>query len=254
MKVITLANQKGGCGKTTTAQILAIGLANRGYKVLSIDCDAQCNLTSVLGIVPEQQQNTMYELLKNESALNNCVVSVRENLDLIPGNLLLNGADREFNKVSAPYMLDKILSNTKKYDFCVIDTAPSFGIMTINALMATDLLIIPMTPDYFTIQGLAQLKENIEEIQSIQQGKKLKVSGLLLTRCDRTGMTAVMKDSIASAAKSMSSSVFNATIRQGVAIRESQLLQSDIFTESPKSNVTAEYNAFIDELIEREKL
>lgn len=251
MKIITLANQKGGVGKTTTAQILAIGLSNRGYKVLMLDCDAQCNLTYVFGI--KSEQNTIYELMKNEATLKDCVVSVSNGLDIIPGNLLLNGADTIFNKpATAPFILKKALNNVSEYDFCVIDTSPNLGIMTINALVATDFLIIPMTPDCFTLQGLSHLNENIEDVKCINTS--LKVSGILLTRCDRTTVTGMLKEDILSAATIMKTKVFNSIISQCVKIRECQLLQSDIFKESPKGKTTSEYNSFIDEFLESEVL
>ena len=150
-------------------------------------------------------------------------------------------------------MLREALEKAPGYDFAVIDTAPSLGILTINALVAADFLVIPMTPDYFSFQGLEQLKDNIQSVRKYCNGD-LKISGLLLTRCDRTGLTRMMKEDIATAAESMGTKVFHATVRQGVAIRESQLLQSDIFKESPKANVTAEYSSFIDEFLESEGL
>lgn len=253
MKTITLANQKGGCGKTTTAQTLAIGLVNKGYKVLAIDCDPQCNLSSVFGISPEDNGATLFEVMKGEKSLKECVVNIRIGLDILPGSLFLNEADRTFTKpATAPFILQRIVSKVSEYDFCILDTAPSLGIMTINALIATDYLIIPMTPDYFTIQGLCQLKNNIEDVKEINEN--LKVSGLLLTRCDRTSLTGMLKEDIATAAETMGTKVFETTIRQGVAIRESQLLQSNIFEESPKAAVTEEYSSFIDEFLRKEGL
>lgn len=253
MKVITLANQKGGCGKTTTSHILATGLCNRGYKVLSIDCDPQCNFSTVCGLMPSKEQATLYDVLNHQATIQEAKITISSGLDVIQGDLMLCEADRKFVKVGSEFMLREALEKIPPYDFVVIDTAPSLGILTVNALVTADYLVIPMTPDYFSFQGLEQLKNNIQDIKKYCN-KNLKVSGLLLTRCDRTGLTKMMKEDITTAAESMGTKVFQSTVRQGVAIRESQLLQSDIFKESPKANVTAEYNSFIDEFLESEGL
>ena len=253
MKVITLANQKGGCGKTTTSHTLAAGLHNRGYKVLAIDCDPQCNFSTVFGLMPPQGSFTLYDVLSQQISISEAKVTAPAGPDVILGDLMLCGADRKFITVGSEFMLREALEKAPGYDFAVIDTAPSLGILTINALVAADFLVIPMTPDYFSFQGLEQLKDNIQSVRKYCNGD-LKISGLLLTRCDRTGLTRMMKEDIATAAESMGTKVFHATVRQGVAIRESQLLQSDIFKESPKANVTAEYSSFIDEFLESEGL
>lgn len=253
MKVITLANQKGGCGKTTTSHTLATGLYNRGYKVLAIDCDPQCNFSTVCGLMPPKGQHTLYDVLSLQASILEAKATIPSGLDVIPGDLMLCGADRKFVKVGSEFMLREVLEKSPDYDFVVIDTAPSLGILTVNALVAADYLVIPMTPDFFSFQGLEQLKDNIQSVKKYCNSN-LKISGILLTRCDRTSLTKMMKEDIDTAARSMGTKVFRSTVRQGVAIRESQLLQSDIFMESPKANVTAEYSSFIEEFLESEGL
>lgn len=253
MKVITLANQKGGCGKTTTSHILAAGLSNRGYKVLAIDCDPQCNFSTVCGLMPSTEQSTLYDVLNHQASIQEAKVTTAAGFDAVQGDLMLCEADRKFTKVGSEFMLREALEKIPPYDFVVVDTAPSLGILTVNALAAADYLIIPMTPDYFSFQGLEQLKDNIQDVKKYCN-QNLKVSGLLLTRCDRTSLTRMMKEDIIVAAESMGTKVFHSTVRQGVAIRESQLLQSDIFRESPKANVTVEYSSFIDEFLKSEGL
>lgn len=253
MKVITLANQKGGCGKTTTSHTLATGLRNRGYDVLAIDCDPQCNFSTVCGLKPSKGQPTLYDVFSQQASIQEAKITTPAGLDVVQGDLMLCEADRRFVKVGSEFMLREALGKAPEYDFAVIDTAPSLGILTVNALVAADYLVIPMTPDYFSFQGLEQLKDNIESVKKYCN-RNLKVSGLLLTRCDRTGLTKMMKEDIATAAESMGTKVFQSTIRQGVAIRESQFLQSDIFRESPRANVTVEYGSFIDEFLESEGL
>lgn len=253
MKIIALANQKGGCGKTTTASTLAVGLCNRGYKVLAVDCDPQCNFSTVSGLEMSENQLTLYDVLNQEATIQESKINLPDGLDIIQGDLMLCEADRKFIKTGSEFILKETLKQITNYDFVVIDTAPSLGILTVNALVATDFLIIPMTPDYFSLQGLEQLKNNIQSVKKYRN-PKLKISGLLLTRCDRTSLTGMMKEDITTAAESMGTKVFNSTIRQGVAIRESQFLKSNIFKESPRAAVTQEYNNFIDEFLESEGL
>lgn len=253
MKIITLANQKGGCGKTTTSHTLATGLYNRGYKVLAIDCDPQCNFSTLCDLEISENQPTLYDVLNQEATIQEAKITLHKGLDIIRGDLMLCEADRKFVKVGSEFMLKEALEQVSDYDVAVLDTAPNLGILTVNALVAADFLIIPMTPDYFSFQGLEQLKDNIQSVKKYCN-PKLKVSGLLLTRCDRTGLTGMMKEDIATASKSMGTKVFNSTIRQGVAIRESQFLKSNIFKESPRAAVTQEYNSFIDEFLESEGL
>lgn len=253
MKIITLANQKGGCGKTTTSHTLAIGLCNRGYKVLAIDCDPQCNFSTLCDLEISENQPTLYDVLNQEATIQESKITLPDGLDVIQGDLMLCEADHKFINAGIEFILKETLKQITDYDFIVIDTAPSLGILTVNALVATDFLIIPMTPDYFSLQGLEQLKNNIKSVKKYCN-PKLKISGLLLTRCDRTSLTGMMKEDITTAAKSMGTKVFNSTIRQGVAIRESQFLKSTIFKESPRAIVTQEYNNFIDEFLESEGL
>ncbi len=253
MKIITLANQKGGCGKTTTSHTLATGLCNRGYKVLAVDCDPQCNFSTVFDLKVSKDQLTLYDVLNKQADIGKAKITIHEGLDIIQGDLMLCDADRKFTKIGSEFMLKEALEPISDYDFVVIDTAPSLGILTVNALVAADCLIIPMTPDYFSFKGLEQLKDNIQSVKKYCN-PKLKVSGLLLTRCDRTGLTGMMKEDITTAAESMGTKVFLSTIRQGVAIRESQFLKSDIFKESPRAAVTQEYSNFIDEFLESEEL
>lgn len=251
MKVITLANQKGGCGKTTTAHTLAIGLCNHGYRVLAIDCDSQCNLSSVFGLMSEKKtKGTLYDVMQQNLSISECVATVRIGLDVLPCNPRLSDVDKMFPDIDDLMILNDELEKVQdKYDFVVIDTPPAVNTLTASALMTSDFLIVPMTADYFSIQGFNLLEKKIAKLKRI--GSNIEILGILLTRCDRTSLTSSLKESVSEIAKELNTTVFDSTIRQGVAIRESQLLQSDIFTESPKATVTQDYKAFIDECIAR---
>lgn len=251
MKVITLANQKGGCGKTTTAHTLAIGLVNSGYRVLAIDCDSQCNLSSVFGLMSEKKtKGTLLDVMQQDMAISECVSTVRIGLDILACNPKLSDVDKMFSDFEDVMILNDELEKVQEnYDFVVIDTPPAVNTLTTSALMTSDFLIVPMTADYFSIQGFNLLEKKIATLK--RMGSNIEILGILLTRCDRTSLTNDLKESISEIAKELNTTVFNSTIRQGVAVRESQLLQSDIFTESPKAAVTQDYNAFINECIER---
>lgn len=252
MKVITLSNQKGGCGKTTTAQTLAIGLVNRGYKVLAIDADPQCNLSSVFGLMSQKKtKGTLLDVMKQDLSIKSCAFPVRIGLDVLASNPDLNKADKEFAEIGDSVILNDALEEVTDYDFVVVDTPPNMGALTTNALMASDFCIVPMTPDYFSIQGLQQLNRQVQIVKRF--GSSVEVLGILLTRCDRTNLSNIITNDIKKAAETLGTTVFNSCISQAVAIRESQLIQSDIYASSPKSKVVQEYDLFIDECIQRIK-
>lgn len=249
MKVITLANQKGGCGKTSTAQLLAVGLANRGYKVLAIDGDAQCNLSSVFGLMVEQSnKKTLLEIMMQTASIPECAVSINDKLDILPGNLKLSDVDKMFANFEDIMILNDALEKVQKsYDFVVIDTPAAVNTITTSALMTADYLIIPMTADYFSIQGFDLLCRKIAALKRL--GSNIEVLGILLTRCDRTNLTKMLKEELTKLASKLDTVIFDSTIRQSVIIRESQLLQSNIFIESPKAPITQDYIHFINECI-----
>ena len=251
MKVITLANQKGGCGKTTTAQLLSVGLVNKGFNVLAIDCDAQCNLSSVFGLMSSNKtKGTLLDVMNQEADISDCVYKIKIGLDVLSGNPKLNNADKMYSEFEDITILNDALEKVKnKYDYVVIDTPPAVNVLTTSALMTSDYLIVPMTADYFSIQGFNLLQKKVSSLKKI--GSNIEILGILLTRYDRTSITSTLAENVEQIAKDLNTTLFESTIRQGVAIRESQLLQSDIFTESPKSKVALEYSSFVDEVIQR---
>ncbi len=246
-KIITVTNQKGGVGKTTTAHALASGLQSRGYKILVIDLDPQSNLTYTLGI--ENPEYTIYELFTDEAKPEQAIKKTDQG-DIIPGSLFLAGADMEFTKPGREYILKEIIEPLQEqYNYIIIDTPPALGILTTNALTASGSLIIPMGADIFSLQGLSQLQGLIENVRKYCN-KNLLIEGLLITRYNgRIVLSRELKEVMEDAALKLNTKVFNSVIREGVAIREAQALQTDIFTNTPKANVTKDYNKFIDELL-----
>ena len=249
-KIITFANQKGGVGKTTTAHIVAIGLAKRGFKVLACDLDPQANLSSVLGInIDDDNVVSIYELFEGECDIKDAIVSTESGVDLLVGSLMMSGADRKYSATGDEYKIKEALEKVKKtYDYIIIDTPPALGVMSLNALAATDYLTVVMTPDYFSSKGLSQLQGTVETTRKYLSNPKLKINGLLLTRCDRTNLSTVINDDIEAVAKSLNSKIYKSKIRQGVAIRESQYLEMSIY-DMKDSGVMDDYESFIDELL-----
>lgn len=251
MKTISFSNQKGGVAKSTSAGALASGLANRGYKVIAVDLDPQCNLSLGAGADILNMEQTLYDVFKGTADIQNLICHTDLGYDLIIGGLALAGADMDFSQTGREYMLKEALEEiSKDYDYCIVDTQPTLGILTVNALTASNSVIIPLTADMYAIQGLSQLNLLIERIRKYSN-RDLKIAGLLITRHDeRTNVSKALQDQINKVAERLNTRVFKRPIRNSVAVRESQLLHSDLFTEAPKANATLDYTAFIDELLE----
>lgn len=254
MNIIVVANQKGGVAKTTTCSALATGLGknHHGYNVLAIDTDPQANFTFAAGINPLECSTTVYDLFKGAN-VNKSILKTDLGFDIVPSSLELAGADMEFVKIGREKMLNKSLQNLKnRYDFIVIDTPPTLGVLTTNALSVTTgqmNLVIPMMTDIFSVQGLSQLEGFILNIKEYTN-PDIRILGILLTKFkQRQNLSKALLDQINAQASTMGTKVFDTKIRESVAIRESTLLQSDFFAEAPKSNAVIDYSHFIDEIL-----
>lgn len=252
MKKIVLACQKGGVAKSTTAYTMAVGLYNMNYKVLMIDTDPQANLSFTAGLDVASAKNSLYDVLKKNISIDDAINTSRAGFDIITGGLNMVSADMEFTQTGREYMLkESIDSINGKYDYCIIDTAPHVGILTINALTAADSVIIPVTGDIFALMGLTQLKGIIDSVKRYSN-HNLKISGLLLTKYKGTNANKAMLEQAKRIADSFDTILYKTTIREATAVQESQILQSDIFAESAKSGVTQDYKAFLKEFLESE--
>lgn len=252
MKKIVLACQKGGVAKSTTAYTMAAGLYNDGYKVLMIDTDPQANLSFTAGLDVASVKNSLYDVFKGTIPIDEAINNSGIGFDIVTGGLNMVSADMEFTQTGREYMLkESIDSIESEYDYCIIDTAPHMGILTINALTAADSVIIPITADIYALMGLTQLKGIIDSVKRYSN-HNLRISGLLLTKYKGTNANKAMMTQAEHIADSFGTILYKTTIREATAIQESQILQSDIFAESAKARVTQDYKAFLKEFLESE--
>ena len=251
MITVTITNQKGGVGKTTTAHILSAGLAKQGFSVLAIDIDPQTNLTYTAGIEPQNAEATLYSFFKRTASPSiQAALPTEAGFFIIPGSLDLAGADMEFTQTGREYMLKEALQPLEEsFDYCIIDTPPTLGILTVNALTASQKVIVPMGADIYSLQGLSQLQGLIDNVKRYSN-HDLTIDGLLLTKYSpRAIINRQLKESLQEVAENLNTKVYQTAIREAVAIKEVQFLQSNIFTEYPNANVTQDYTAFIKEFL-----
>lgn len=251
--VITISNIKGGVAKTTTAATLAAGLNKKGKSVLMIDSDPQTNLTMCFLPEPEDDAKTLYTVYSGEDSIDGAKQTIRPGLDIVVGDFGLCSADMEFlGKVGALKMLTKALKAMEDtYDFIIIDTPPNLGFLSLNAFMVSDFIVTPMAADSFSLKAIKLLKQTVDDVAE-DGAKDIPVAGILLTRyTDRTNVAKILEDNVNAAASLLNTTIFDSRIRQATVVQESQLVKMDLFEYAPKAPVTQDYEAFIDELLER---
>ncbi len=247
-KVISVSNQKGGVGKTTTTCAVAAGLKKRGYRVLAVDLDPQGSLGFSVGADTETSA-TIYDVLKGEVKVQ-FAIQKTDAMDLIISSILLSGIELEFTKTGREYLLKEALKPMQdRYDYILLDTPPALGILTINAFTASDFIIVPMLPDIFSLQGIAQLDETVERVKKYCN-PNISIAGILLTKYNpRTLLGREIRGTVELIARDLNIRVFDSFIRNSVAASEAQSVQKNIFDYSPRSTVARDYGKFLDELL-----
>ena len=250
--IITITNQKGGTGKTTTAAAMLAGLSKRGYRVLGIDLDPQTNLTyavkakltvpSILGVM--MNETPIAAAIQETPEHGSCIAGSR---DLASIDLILNGKPGNESRLK-----EQLVTIERQYDYVIIDTPPVLGVLTINAMTASNRVIIPVQASMYDIQGIVQLAQTIELVQKYTN-PDLTVEGILLTRYNpRLTLSRFLLDSLHEIAPGLHSRVFAKTIRDSVGIREASMEQQSMFTYAPKSPGVMDYDAFLDEFLQEE--
>lgn len=247
MKTLAIINQKGGVGKSTTALAIGEALILKGYKVLFVDLDAQGNLSYTLG-ADLTQHNVLRALQRPDTAEQEIQHTSRA--DIISSSSALTGADTLFTEVGKEYKLKEALESlSTNYDYCIIDTPPALSILTVNALVASNAVVIPAQADIYSLQGISQLNNTIQTVKKYCN-PSLQILGIVLTRYSgRAIISREVAEMIEGTAGQLGTKLFNTKVRECTALKEAQAMKQSIFDYAPRSNASADYLALIEEIL-----
>lgn len=249
MEIVSIINQKGGVAKTTTALNLAYGLYTRNKaKVLLLDLDSQENLTFTMGAT-DTDYSILDLMINNKLNIKDAITNIK-GIDFIRADKQLSNIEMVLKQTGKEYKLKEILEPIKKnYDYIIIDTPPALNILTVNSLVASSQALIASQADYYSLQGINDINENIQSIIKYCN-KDLKLIGILLTRYnERTNLTKQLTDLMQSLASKLKTKVFKTKIRESIIIKESQAVGQSIYEYAKNSNVAMDYMDFIKEYI-----
>jgi chromosome partitioning protein len=247
-KVITIANWKGGVGKSSSAASIGAALAMKGRRVLVIDLDAQQNLSFMMGH-NEDPDVSIYDALVKNAPLP--IVKIKENLDLVPASVELARAEIDLaTKIAREGILKSLLEDCiSKYDYILLDCPPLLGIVTTNALVASDKLYMPLTAEALPVKGLTMLDDVVSEVKK-RINHKLELGGVFFTRFNNRKLN---REVVSMIEQRYGDKVFKTKIRENIAIAEMPLTGESIFEYAPKSNGAVDYMALTEEIIAREE-
>lgn len=250
-RVISLTNNKGGVGKTTSTLNIGVGLANRGRRVLLIDLDPQASLTISLGLNSKDfLDKSIVQVLTKQRDVKECLFKIRENVYIIPSNKLLNDAE---DLIKGKNFRESILKNALDpikdiFNYILIDCPPSLNVFTDNGLTASNEVFIPIEAEYLALQGTSQLVEKVNEIK--EGNPNLRITGVFLTKYDqRKNLNKQVKEVLENTFKG---EVFNTNINTNVALAEAPSHQKDIFSYEPTSSGAKDYASLVEEIIRQE--
>lgn len=247
-KVIAIANQKGGVGKTTTSVSLSAALAEKGKRVLMVDCDPQGNATSGFGIDKRNLELSIYDVVIDEIPIKDVILPTDYNIDIVPSEIGLAGAEVELSKAeSREYRLRMAIDEIRdKYDYIIIDCPPSLGFLTLNSLTAASSVLMPLQCEFYALEGLTQLMETIQLVQD-NLNNELSIEGLLLTMYD--SRTRLSEQVEAEVRNHFPDKVYETTIPRNVRLSEAPSYGMPIFAYDPGSKGAMAYMSLAEEVI-----
>jgi len=249
MRRIVIANQKGGVGKSTVAINLAWALSRLGQRVLVVDGDPQCNATvGFLGF--EEPHPTLYQVFTEDATARAAIVQVADRLELLPCSIALAGADIEFaQQMGRESKLKRALSRVR-YDFVLFDTPPSLGLLSLNALMSGQEVLVPVSASFWALRGIEFLEDTIEQIRGRMNHRQLRVLGSVATMVDK--VTNVSRDALEIIREHFGEKMFATTIPKTVRLEEANARSQSIFAYAPKSPAAEAFNQLAKEVISHE--